>query len=90
MTHFLVSDDNETGYRLEDILTTVRGEVVKRCGKIVDDHRDEAHQVLENNIQVLALLSEAIKLAENSTHVLNRSFGPSASAEGGAPRIGRK
>jgi len=56
----------------------------------VDDHRDEAHQVLENNIRVLALLSDAIKLAENSTYVLDRSFGRSESAEGGEPRIGRK
>ncbi|HBM88079.1 MAG TPA: histidine kinase, partial [Rhodobiaceae bacterium] len=52
MTRFLVSDDNENGYRLEDILTAVRADVVKRCGKIVDDHREEAHHVLENNIRV--------------------------------------
>ncbi|WOF74988.1 hypothetical protein QMT40_002650 [Parvibaculaceae bacterium PLY_AMNH_Bact1] len=89
MTRFLVSDDNENGYRLEDILTAVRADVVKRCGKIVDDHRDEAHHVLENNIQVLSLLSKAIKLAEDSTHVLDKSFGPSSAAEGGEPRIGR-
>ncbi len=88
MTRFLVSDDNENGYRLEDILTAVRADVVKRCGKIVDDHREEAHHVLENNIQVLSLLSEAIKLAEDSTHVLDKSFGPSSAADGGAPRIG--
>lgn len=90
MTQFLISDDNATGYRLEDILTTVRGDIVKRCGKIVDDHREEAHAVLENNIRVLSLLSEAIKLAENSTYVLDRSFGPSETAAGGEPRIGRK
>ncbi len=89
MTRFLVSDDNESGYRLEDILTAVRADVVKRCEKIVDDHRDEAHHVLDNNIRVLSLLSEAIKLAEDSTYVLDRSFGPSAAAEGGEPRIGR-
>lgn len=90
MTHFLVSAENEDGYRLEDILAAVRGEVVKRCGNIVDDHRDEACQVLENNIRVLALLSDAIRLAENSTYVLDRSFGPSETGEGGAPRIGIK
>ena len=78
MTRFLVSDDNENGYRLEDILTAVRADVVKRCGKIVDDHRDEAHHVLENNIRVLSLLSEAIKLAEDSS-----------ATDGGEPRIGR-
>jgi hypothetical protein len=90
MTRFLVSDDNDNGFRLEDILTALRGDVVKRCEKIVDDHRKEAHQVLENNIQVLSLLTEAIKLAEDSTHILDRSFGPSEAAEGGAPRIGHE
>jgi len=89
MTHFLVSDENENGYRLEDILTAVRGDVVKRCEKIVDDHREEAHHVLDNNIRVLSLLSEAIRLAEDSTFVLDKSFGPSSSSEGGEPRIGR-
>ena len=60
------------------------------CEKITDDHRKEAHQVLENSIQILGLLTEAIKLAEDSTFVLDRSFGPSEAAEGGEPRIGRK
>ncbi len=90
MTRFLVSDDHATGYKLEEILTVIRGEVVKRCEKIVDDHRVEAHHVLENNIRVLALLTEAIKLAENSTHTLDRSFGPSRAAEGAGPRIGHE
>lgn len=90
MTRFLKSDENETGYRLEDILTVLRGEVVRRCEKIVDDHREEAHHVLDNNIRVLSLLSEAIKLAEDSSFVLDRSFGPSEANDGGAPRIGRE
>ena len=75
---------------MEDIITGVRGEIVKRCGKIVDDQREETDHVIENKIRVVAVLRETIKLAENSNHVLNRSFGPSASAEGGAPLIGTK
>lgn len=90
MTRFLVSDENEAGYRLEDILSTLRSDVLKRSAKITDDHRKEAHQVLENSIQILGLLTEAIKLAEESTFVLDRSFGPSGAAEGGEPRIGHK
>ena len=90
MTRFLVSDDNDGGYRLEDILSALRCDVVKRCEKIVDDHRKEAHHVLENNIQILSLLTEAIKLAEDSSFVLDRSFGPSEAAEGGSPRIGHE
>jgi len=90
MTRFLVSDENEAGYRLEDILSALRSDVVKRCEKITDDHRKEAHQVLENSIQILGLLTEAIKLAEDSTFVLDRAFGPSEAAEGGEPRIGHR
>lgn len=90
MTRFLVSDDNASGYRLEEILSVLRTEVVKRCEKISDDHREEAHQVLENNIKVLGLLTEAMRLAENSTQILDRSFGRSAASEGGEPRIGRE
>ena len=87
MTHFLASQANEDGFKLEDILTVIRADVIKRCDRIVGDTRDEAAQVLENNIQILQLLSQSIRLAEESTRVLNRSFGP-ASADENAPRIG--
>jgi len=87
MTHFLASQANEDGFKLEDILTVIRADVIKRCDKIVGDTRDEAAQVLENNIQILQLLSQSIRLAEESTRVLNRSFGP-ASDESDEPRIG--
>jgi len=89
MTRFLSSDSNPDGYKLEDILTAIRRDVVKRCDLIADDHRTEANHVLENNIQVLKLLSDAIKLAEDSSFTLDRSFGPSKAAEGGPPRIGK-
>lgn len=87
MPHFLASQTNEDGFKLEDILTVIRADVIKRCDRIAGDTRDEAAQVLENNIQILQLLSQSIRLAEESTHVLNRSFGPASEAED-APRIG--
>jgi len=40
---------------------------------------------MKNNMKILGLLSEAIVLAEDSTEVLNRAFGPSKE---GKPRIG--
>ena len=88
MTHFLVSEEKPDGHRLEDLLRIIRKDVLTRCSRITDDTRPEAQQVLSNNIKVLEHLSEAIKLAESSTHVLDKAFGPSQAARGGPPRIG--
>lgn len=88
MTHFLVSEEKPDGHRLEDLLRIIRKDVLTRCTRITDDPRPEAQQVLSNNIKVLEHLSEAIKLAESSTHVLDKAFGPSQAARGGPPRIG--
>jgi hypothetical protein len=86
MTRFLVSDENPDGYKLEDILTVLRADVLKRCNKISLDDRVEAQHVLANNMQVLQYLTQAIELAKDSTHTLDKAFGPSA--KGGPPRIG--
>lgn len=86
MTHFLVTDENPDGYRLEDILLLVRKDMLTRALKIADDRRTEALHVMQNNMRILNLLSEAIALAEDSTRVLNKSFGQ---VKGGPPRIGK-
>ncbi len=86
MSHFLVSDTNPDGSRLEDILRVIRNDIMIRCTKISDDTRTEAQHVLNNNVKILDLVSQAIILAENSSQVLNESFGPGV--EGGPPRIG--
>ena len=88
MTRFLISKENQDGYKLEDILRAIRRDILTRCTKIVDDHRSEASHVLDNNMKILNLLSDAIRLAEDSTDTLDRAFGPSAATEGGPPRIG--
>jgi hypothetical protein len=88
MTHFLVSDSNPGGYRLEDILRVIRKDIILRCTKVLDDNRAEAQHVVDNNMRILTLLSDAINLAEDSTQTLNRAFGPSKSSAGGKPRIG--
>lgn len=89
MTRFLASEEHPEGCRLEDILQLIRREMLIRCTKIADDQRPEARQVLKNNLKILNQLSEAIVLAEESTHILDRAFGPSAATTGGPPRIGR-
>jgi hypothetical protein len=63
-------------------------DVITRCTKIMNDPKDEARHVLNNNMKILSLLSEAIAFAEDSSHVLDKSFGPSNAAKGGPPRIG--
>ena len=85
MTHFLVNAENPGGYKLEEILMAIRKEIILRATKIVDDHRPEAHQVMENNIKILQLLSDGILLAEDSSRILDKTFGPS---KDGQPRIG--
>ncbi len=88
MTHFLVTEENPNGQRLEDVLMKVRADIVHRCTKITDDMRPEAQHVLNNNMQILNALTEAINLAQDSTQVLDKAFGPSQTAKGGPPRIG--
>lgn len=87
MTHFLVSDTNPDGSKLEDILRVIRNDILIRCTKIGDDTRAEAQHVLNNNVKILDLISQAISLADDSSHVLNKSFG--AGVKGGPPRIGK-
>lgn len=88
MTRFLKSDTNPGGRKLEEILMELRSDVLLRCTKIADDHRPEALKVLANNMKVLEHLTAAIELAQDSTNVLDRAFGPSEASDGGAPRIG--
>lgn len=85
MSGFLVTDENPDGYSLEDILSAIRKEVIHRATKITDDRRPEATAVLHNNTKILALLSECIELAESSTKILDKSFGPHKTE---SPRIG--
>jgi len=85
MTHFLVTDENPEGYRLEDIIKIIRKDIFLRSTKIMEDERPEAQTVMDNNVKILSLLSEAITIAEASTTILQKSFGPSRD---GAPRIG--
>lgn len=86
MTHFLVSDEKPDGYKLEELLSILRRDIVRRSTKIMDDERDEAQQVLDNNVRILSLLSECIHISKESTRLLEKSFGPSIK---GKPRIGR-
>ncbi|MDX2233811.1 MAG: hypothetical protein NW200_04870 [Hyphomonadaceae bacterium] len=88
MTRFLVSEENPGGYKLEDILTVIRADVLKRCAKVALDDRPEAQHVVSNNMEVLRCLTQAIDLARDSTRTLDKAFGPTKAFEGGPPRVG--
>jgi uncharacterized protein YyaL (SSP411 family) len=88
MTHFLASEANPGGYKLEDVLSVIRRDLIVRSSKIADDHRPEAKSVLDNNTRILLHLTDAIHIAEQSTHILDKAFGHSQAASGGLPRIG--
>ncbi len=77
MTHFLTTDDNPDGHILEDVLAMAHTDLVKRAVLIADDNRQEARQVLANDVKIMAMLSDSLALAEESTALLNRAFGPS-------------
>ena len=85
MTHFLVTEENPKGHKLEDILAMIRKDILTRTLKIADDSRTEARRVMQNNMKILGLISEAIALAEDSSQVLTKAFGPS---KPGKSRIG--
>ena len=84
-TTLLVTEENPQGWKIEDILTEIQNDIVRRSQNIVDDARPEARAVLNNNIEILGLLSRCIERATESTRLLNRAFGPHKEGE---PRIG--
>lgn len=84
-TTFLVTEDNPDGWKIEDILMAIQNDMFRRTQKIVGDSRDEARAVLNNNIEILGMLSQCIDKAKDSTKILDRSFGPHKE---GKPRIG--
>lgn len=88
MTHFLRSETNPTGHKLEDLLLQIRNDIITRCTRIMADARPEAQHVLNNNMEILQHLTQAISLAQDSTHRLDKAFGPSLAVKGGPPRIG--
>lgn len=84
MTHFLVTEDNPDGSKLEDVLRKLRSDIIHRQTKIIDDDNAVAQKVIAHNMKILNHITECIELAESSTILLNKSFGPS----GETPRIG--
>ena len=85
MTKLLMSENNKTGYRLEDVLEIIRADILKRCLILAEETSAEARHVMNNNMHILPMLTDAIVLAEESTEVLSRKFGHDHAATGQPP-----
>lgn len=70
MPKYLVSPDNPGGKRSEEILTEIRAEILVRLSNYASDPRPEAKAVMENNLKIAQLLTDAIHLAEANTKKL--------------------
>jgi hypothetical protein len=66
----LVSHENPEGKRTEEILSEIRAEILVRMASYGDDPRPEAKAVMENNLKIAQLLTDAIHLAEANTNKL--------------------
>ena len=63
MTHFLVTDENPSGHRLEDILLMIRKDILTRAVNIADDRLVEEAADLVYHLYVL-LAARGIDLAQ--------------------------
>ena len=70
MSKHLVSADNQGGQRTEDLLSEIRAEILARMAHYGEDPRPEAKAVLEHNLEIAQLLTDAIHLAELNTQTL--------------------
>ncbi|MFD1624924.1 histidine kinase [Azospirillum griseum] len=73
MTVLLRSAANPGGSTTEQILKTVRADVIERMQGYAADPRPEIARILAHNIRILGLLTEAIELAEANTKILSSS-----------------
>ncbi len=67
MTKILISPENPKGLKLEAAIVALRNDLLARCSHIVDDQRPAIKEVLNNNLEILRLLSlspEKVKASE--------------------------
>lgn len=86
MKPILMSRDNPTGHKLEELLQTVRNEVADKCLSLAHDPSYTAQVVLRNNRRIMDLLYEAENVQRESLLELDR-LGPDQGPTG-KPRVG--
>ncbi|QJE73818.1 histidine kinase [Aerophototrophica crusticola] len=72
MTRILLSSANPSGKRTEEILSEIRSDLLVRMVGYGQDPRREMRAILDNNVRILGLLTEAIRLAEENSRVLDQ------------------
>ncbi|WP_052954872.1 hypothetical protein [Microvirga vignae] len=82
----LMSPENPTGWKLEELLGALQHEVHNKCARIARDDRPVAKAVLRNNHRIIDLLRVAMSLQEESLAAL-ASIAPDPGPLG-KPRIG--
>jgi hypothetical protein len=82
----LMSAENPTGHKLEDLLVQLQAEIIAKNAKIVNDHNPVAARVRSNNYKILANLAEA-EAAQRDSYRRMSQLRPD---EGplGVPRLG--
>jgi hypothetical protein len=65
----------------------IRNDTLARALKISDDRRLDILHVMQNNMKIPGLISDAIALAEGSSRVFDKAFGPRSGQE---PRVGER
>ncbi|QSY98644.1 hypothetical protein J2J97_31740 (plasmid) [Rhizobium bangladeshense] len=82
----LMSAENPTGWKLEDLLAQLRDEIVAKTNKIRDDDRPVAQLVTQNNRTILQYLTAAENLQRDSIVAL-AAVAPDPGPTG-RPRVG--
>lgn len=82
----LMSRDNPEGWKLEDLLSQLRDEIVAKNRNIANDDRPAAQAVHQNNKAILQLLAGCENLQRDSLSRLD-ALGPDQGPLG-KPRIG--
>ncbi len=71
MTTLLRSATNPGGTTTEQLLKTVRADIIERMQGYAVDPRPEIARILSSNVRILAHLTESIELAEANTRILS-------------------
>ncbi|WP_372395302.1 hypothetical protein ABMY26_06765 (plasmid) [Azospirillum sp. HJ39] len=85
-TPVLMSAENQSGWKLEELLWQIREEVGDKSNKLLCDERPVARAVLRNNQQIMGLLQQAEALQRDSFDRM-REVAPDQ-GPAGRPRIG--
>jgi hypothetical protein len=84
--NILMSAENPTGHKLEELLIQLQNEINDKNNKIISDQSDLSLAVQDNNLQIMKLLNQARNLQVNSFELMAKKApdnGPS-----GEKRIG--